>query len=967
MTGKGDEMTSSRRRRAARWYLASGLAICAGLAVVDDPWRGWLLVALCASAAGATGLAWRRYGGWSNLPATLVAVGAVLLVPAYVLWYPLASDRSVASVPVTDWLFLIAYCGFAVALGLFVRQRASGEHSGWLLDSAIVTVGLGVVAWVFAIQPLSQDESLDLVTRAVAIAYPLVDLALVSLAVRLTLQSGGADGDRLLVGWTGAQLVADLLYATSVLDGTFDLASLQTVAYPVSFVFLGAAALHPRRAVLPDRRPSRGMAARRLLVVTVAALIPPAVLVGLAARGDTDSLPGVAVLCGLLFVLIIARVGLLMVDVATYERSQAELRRAINEERRRMDENRLLVQSLRERQALSERLFRIQRKISTRAPLQEVLDAITQGAAELLGDEVVGLRLVSDDDPELMALVSSVGVDVDVAPELLVLPVGEGLGGLAVAEDRLCIRERYADWEGALGPFVDGGLQAAMAAPVHLEGHPIGSLTVASHRPGRRYSVAEQDTLTAFAEHVSLALNDARTVQAMHGALDRAVHQAMHDALTGLPNRACVYDRTDQALRAGRRSGARTAVLLFDLDRFKEINDTLGHRYGDEVLRQIGPRVVPLLREADTLARLGGDEFCVLLPEVADAEAAEEVARRVGEALVEPFLVDGLQLTVEASCGITVAPDHGTSAEVLLQRADVAMSEAKGSAAPLAVYEPSLDLNTPERLAVLSELRAAIADGQLLLHVQPQAALPSGAVEGVEMLVRWDHPRLGLLAPGRFVPIAEDTGLIKPLTSWVLDASLAQLRAWLDAGVLPDPERFTVAVNLSTRSLLDEGFLDEVVEALHRHRIPAGQLVLEVTETTLMADPTRATRLLLGLAAVGVRFAIDDFGTGYSSLGMLKALPVDQLKIDRSFVAAMHEHVNDATIVRSVVDLGHTLGLHVVAEGVETQAAWDALVGLGCDAAQGYLLARPMTTAAFEQWLAEHRAAEPLAAPTAGA
>jgi len=964
MTGKRDETTWSSGERAARWYLASGLALCAVLAVAGEPWRGWLLVALSVSAALATGHAWRRHRGWSNPPATLIAFGAALLVPAYVLWYPAARPWTLGPIPVTDWLFLGAYGTFAVALGWFVRQRASGEHSGWLLDSAIITVGLGVLAWVFAIQPLTQDDTLDLASRAVAIAYPLVDLVLVSLAVRLALQSGGADGDRLLVGWTGSQLVADLLYAVSVLDGTFDLANAQTVAYPVSFVFLGAAALHPRRFAAPVLRTSSGVGARRLLVVTIAALIPPAALVGLAVREQTDSLPGVALLCGLLFVLVIVRVGLLMVDVATYERSQAELRRAINEERRRMDENRLLVQSLRERQALSERLFRIQRKISTRAPLQEVLDAITQGAAELLGDEVVGLRLVTDDDPGLMEMVSSVGISDEVTPGLLLLRVGEGLGGLAVAEDRLCIREGYDEWEGALTPFAAGGLQAAMAAPVHLEGQPIGSLTVASHRPGRRYSVAEQDVLIAFAEHVSLALNDARTVQAMHSALDRAVHQAMHDGLTGLPNRACFYDRTDQALRAGRRNGARTAVLLFDLDRFKEINDTLGHRYGDEVLRQVGPRVRPLLRESDTFARLGGDEFCVLLPEVADLSAAADVAARISEALVEPFTVDGVQLTVEASCGITMAPDHGESAETLIQRADVAMYAAKGSQSPLAAYEPALDLNTPERLAVLSELRSAIAGGELILHVQPQVALGGGEVEGVEALVRWDHPRLGLLTPGRFVPIAEDTGLIKPLTSWVLDASLAHLRGWIDAGCLRDPGAFTVSVNLSTRSLLDEGFLDEVVEGLARHGVPARQLVLEVTETTLMADPTRSTRLLEGLAAVGVRFAIDDFGTGYSSLAMLKALPVDQLKIDRSFVAGMHEHPNDATIVRSVIELGHTLGLHVVAEGVETTEAWTRLVELGCDAAQGYLLARPMAVTDFPAWVAGRRQ-EPAAASAA--
>jgi diguanylate cyclase (GGDEF)-like protein len=598
-----------------------------------------------------------------------------------------------------------------------------------------------------------------------------------------------------------------------------------------------------------------------------------------------------------------------------------------------------------------ERLSRIQREISSRAPLQDVLDAITSGAAELLRDEAVAMRLLDETDPGFMVMVSSVGVPADLLHKVHRLPVGTGVGGRALAEDRLCVVESYRDWEGAIGDLADNGLRSAMGAPVHLEGRSNGSLVVGSYRDGRVYSEAEREILVAFAEHASLALNDARTVQAMNTALDVATHQAMHDDLTGLPNRACFYDRTDQALRQAARDGASTAVLLFDLDRFKEINDTLGHKYGDRILCEIGPRIRQGLRDADTLARLGGDEFCVLLPRVEGLGTALQVAERVISLLEEPFDIDGTTLAVDASCGIAIAPDDGDSADLLLQRSDVAMYVAKDSHLDIVVYNDELNVNTPARLALLGELRTAIAQDQLVLYYQPKAALASGEVQGVEALIRWQHPTLGLIPPDQFIPLAEHTGLIKPLTTWVLGTALAQLRCWRDDPDPLFPAGLTMAINLSTRSLLDDSFPTEVVSTLELWGIPASLLELEITESAIMADPVRAYRLLTELAASGVKLSIDDFGTGYSSLAYLKNLPVDQLKIDRSFVLHMHDDPNDAIIVRSVIDLGHNLGLETVAEGIEDHDTWEQLIGLGCDSAQGYFLARPMPAADFVTWL----------------
>jgi EAL domain-containing protein (putative c-di-GMP-specific phosphodiesterase class I) len=331
--------------------------------------------------------------------------------------------------------------------------------------------------------------------------------------------------------------------------------------------------------------------------------------------------------------------------------------------------------------------------------------------------------------------------------------------------------------------------------------------------------------------------------------------------------------------------------------------------------------------------------------------AAMEVAERIIAVLRTPIEIDGMVLGIEASCGIAMAPDDGDTTDLLLQRADVAMYVAKGSNMSVVAYTDELNVNTPTHLTLLGDLRTAIGHDQLRLHYQPKAELCSGRIQGVEALVRWEHPTLGLLPPNEFIPVAEHTGLIKPLTSWVLGTALRQCREWLDVAHARHWVELSMAVNVSTRSLLDDGFPAEVKAALTEHDVPAHLLELEITESAIMTDPMRARRLLTELADIGVRIAIDDFGTGYSSLAYLKDLPVNQLKIDQSFVQNMHQDVNDAIIVRSVVDLGHNLGLQIVAEGVEDDHTWDQLAQLGCDDAQGYFLARPMPPAALVPWL----------------
>jgi diguanylate cyclase (GGDEF)-like protein len=429
-----------------------------------------------------------------------------------------------------------------------------------------------------------------------------------------------------------------------------------------------------------------------------------------------------------------------------------------------------------------------------------------------------------------------------------------------------------------------------------------------------------------------------RQAEALQSSADRDRHQATHDALTGLPNWVLMQDRLDRGLAAAARSDGEVALLLIDLDRFKDINDSLGHSYGDKLLCQVGPRLQSVLRDGDTVARLGGDEFAVLLPAVDGVGEAQAVAERLRESLHQPFDVDGVVLDVEASVGIVLSPWHGTDTEELLRNADIAMYAAKELKGGAVVFQPEVHASTPVRISVLGDLRRALdGDDELFLNYQPKITLNGERIEGLEALLRWQHPTQGLIPPGDFIPVAEGTGIILRLTERVLNLALAQQRLWLDDG-----RAVPVAVNLSTRCLLDADLPDLVGRLLAEYGVPASLLRLEVTESAVMGDAARCMEVLQRLHDLGVHLSIDDFGTGYSSMAYLRRLPVDELKIDRSFVLGMTTTSQDLVLVRTAIDLGHNLGLTVVAEGVEGADHVDALRALGCDIAQGYHYARPM-------------------------
>ncbi len=423
---------------------------------------------------------------------------------------------------------------------------------------------------------------------------------------------------------------------------------------------------------------------------------------------------------------------------------------------------------------------------------------------------------------------------------------------------------------------------------------------------------------------------------------------ARYDGLTGLPNRNMFIDELERALAHARRHGERLALFFIDLDRFKNINDSLGHGAGDQLLKVMASRLRSLLRESDLVARLGGDEFVVLLDGTVEAAGLAQVARKALAAIGEPVAIESRHYQVTGSIGISRYPDDGSDAATLLKNADAAMYLAKDRGKDNdQFYTAQLAAQSAQQFALETDLRAAVQRDELQLHYQPKVRMGDGALVGMEALLRWLHPQRGLLAPGAFITLAEDSGLIVPIGQWVLRAACRQVRAWRDAG-LQVPR---CAINLSARQFVNDTLVDEVGDALAEQGLEPAALEVEITESVLMSDPQRANRTLQGLHALGVHIAIDDFGTGYSSLAYLKRFPAQTVKIDRSFVKGLPQDRDDAAITQAVIAMAHSLGLDVVAEGVETQAQLDFLRQLGCDEAQGYFIGRPMPAAQLQQRL----------------
>ncbi len=438
----------------------------------------------------------------------------------------------------------------------------------------------------------------------------------------------------------------------------------------------------------------------------------------------------------------------------------------------------------------------------------------------------------------------------------------------------------------------------------------------------------------------AMVMDQTNDLRVQAAALEIQVqHGVTYDLLTDLPNRMLFHDRVEQAISAAKRNGTRLAVLVLDLDGFKEINNTLGHLNGDMMLRQVASRLEGEVREPDTVARLGSDEFAVLLGQVRSIDDAHLVASKLVSALGQSFVIAGVEMDVLASLGVVIYPEHGEDADTLLQRADVAMYTAKqASGFSVVDYAPEQDQHSPYRLSLMGELRRAIENRELVVYYQPKVNIETRRINAVEALVRWPHPQHGMLPPDEFIGLAERSGLIRPLTHYVVGEAIRQAAEWQRYGL-----DIGMAVNVSARVLLDPELPDLIRDQLADSGLDPTRLVVEITESSIMEDQVRALENVTRLSEQGIRISIDDFGTGYSSLAYLRRLPVDEIKIDKSFVMTMVANENDAVIVRATIGLAHNLGLDVIAEGVEDDDIWERLHQLGCDYAQGYYISKPIS------------------------
>ncbi|HUP53913.1 MAG TPA: diguanylate cyclase, partial [Methylomirabilota bacterium] len=562
-----------------------------------------------------------------------------------------------------------------------------------------------------------------------------------------------------------------------------------------------------------------------------------------------------------------------------------------------------------------------------------LLEAIVGRAAALLGTSHGYLYLMDPDDGYLVARVGS-GLFEDfiglrTAPD-------EGLGGKIVTSGRPLSIDDYDAWDGRSSTLPFGVFGAVVGVPLTSAGRVAGVLGLASGDSDRRWDNRDIDALTSFGKLASIALDNARLI-------DVAQRGALYDPTTGLPNRELLTDRISHALAGHRADDTESiAVVLLGLDRFKVINESLGHAIGDRLLVAVGQRLVHGLRPGDTVARVGSDEFGIIFDPVQSADEAREVADRIVNELRAPFPLNGRDWFVSASMGIALAQPGRATPEELLREAEIAMVRAKGHATQRhALFEPSMSAQTMERVELESDLRSALQNGELRVHYQPIVTLANTEIVGFEALVRWQHPTRGLVAPLSFIPLAEETGLIVPLGKWVLETACRQAARWRSARTESGAKPLFVSVNLSAREFIQADLVEDVASILAETGIDAGALELEITESVLMDQSEVGIRTLGRLRALGVRLVLDDFGTGYSSLSYLKHLPLDTIKIDRSFVAAIEDNA-DRSIVEAVVALAHGLGLAVVAEGIETEHQAERLLELGCDLGQGYLFSRPV-------------------------
>jgi diguanylate cyclase (GGDEF)-like protein/PAS domain S-box-containing protein len=883
-----EEPRSSRIRRTLwRWYLLVGAAVAVAYFLVpSDVVQGALFAAISLTVPIALlwGVALHRPP--ERLPWLALVAGTVLYSTANVPWYlyPKIVGRPLSFPSMADAVYIMAYGFLLIGLIALVRSRSRGDRGG-LIDALIVTLGLSVFWWSLVIAPYVEVSGLTMAQRVVSISYPLADVALVGVVVVLIIARGTrGPAFWLLLGSLVAQTVADTAYAQALLHGTFAFGTPLFLGWLVAYPLLGAAALHPSMQRLAQPATGPDSASRLRLVLMATAALVPTVILGISRipEGDLDGV-FIAAIAGVAFLAAMNRLRMLMVDVSEFRRAESALRE-------------------------SEARYRA------------------------LVERVPAVTYVADPGPE--------GAWRYVSPQI------EQLLGFSpkdwVADPTLWARRIHPDDRERV---VTREMHLAQAA---TDREPSAYPALAAEyrmlaRDGRVVWVRDEAFFVPDEEGVPATLRgilvDITERKSLEEELSR---QAFMDSLTGLPNRALFHDRLEQALARAGRDDTRLAVLILDLNSFKSVNDSLGHLAGDRILRELADRLRGCVRGSDTAARLGGDEFAVLL-EGANAPDAAAIAGRILTSLAMPFVVEGRELFLDGSVGIAEAHGPMTMDEVL-RDADAAMYAAKlkGKGA-YEIYQEVLHADVLEQLELSSELRRALERKEFILHYQPLVILPMGEVVGLEALVRWIHPTRGLVAPGDFIPVAEEAGLISAIDRWVLREACRRGVEWNRRSA--EPEGIRMHVNISARHLHDVSVVDHVAGILAESGLEPGLLTLEITEGTLMHDAESAVRVLDQLKALGIRLAIDDFGIGFSSLSYLRRLPVDVVKIDRAFVSGLADDPAEWGLARGIVKLVHGLGLETVAEGIERADQVAHLRALGCDRGQGFYFARPVEEA----------------------
>lgn len=980
------------RTRAWQAYLGAG-AVLAAVFAIGGPLKsnGILMNLLGLSPVLAILVGLKLHKPASRAPWLFFAAGLGLfwLGDLYTIGYPRLFDHEVPFPSVGDGAYVGVYPVLMAGLLLLVRRRNPERDRAGLIDSVIITLGLSLISWAVLIAPYLHDDSLDLLQKAVSIAYPTGDVLLLAAAVRLAVDAGRREpAFHLMVGSIVALLVTDFVYTLTLLHGTYDNQVWLDLGWISYYLLWGAAALHPSMARL--EQPAGGAAPKlspvRLALLTAASLVAPAVLFFRdGIRNDVDML--VVVLAAMaLFCLVVTRMAGL---VRQHERATRR--------------ERVLSTAGAELVAATSRA--------------ETYKALLRGARALAGDRAVALEVV--EEGELVTVAGNPHAPAAHHLELPLIVRDETLGELTVTSDRrvpavveralralatqmslalesAALTEEVAQRRGAarfralvqhssdLITVLDEGGTVVYQSPsisrvlgwepdevvgtrfdrlVH-EAEGAGARLVQLLADGSRYADGETEVLECALlhrdgtarqmeilhtnllddEHVHGIVLNARDVSERRAFEEQLAHQAFHDPVTGLANRALFAERVRHAVARNRRDHEGIAVIFLDLDDFKTINDSLGHAAGDRVLLEVAQRLAGSIRASDTAARFGGDEFAILLEGIRDAQEAADTADRILSALSVPLALAEKELALRGSLGIALveagSEAAGADADELIRNADAAMYIAKRDGkGGYRLFEPEMHEGVLARLELRADLQRALTANELELHYQPLVRLDDGGLVGFEALLRWNHPVRGLVPPDEFVPFAEETGLIVPIGRWVLREGCRQAVDFNRQHSGPAPLK--MSINLSVKQLQHSDVVADVRDALEEARLAPELLTLEITETVVMADTELAIKRLAELKDLGIGLAMDDFGTGYSSLSYLNRFPVDVLKMDRSFLS-LDASTETSDLASAVVAIGQTLHLDVVAEGIEHAEQWTTLRELGCDLGQGFHFARPM-------------------------